>query len=101
MAKPQAEVFSSGGRACERSPPSPKIPGVNRARQGRPAKVSPALLAVALFIAPALAVMFAIISSSVRFSDTAEAYGWAGTGQLIGAAIGKTLDDSIEGTLRV
>ncbi|AMM20089.1 MFS transporter [Frondihabitans sp. PAMC 28766] len=42
-------------------------------------------------IAPALAVMFAIISSSVRFSDTAEAYGWAGTGQLIGAAIGSAI----------
>jgi MFS family permease len=39
-------------------------------------------------IAPALAVMFSIVSSSVRFSDTAEAYGWVGTGQLIGAAVG-------------
>ena len=50
-------------------------------------------LAVTLFIAgigiaPALAVMFSIVSSSVRFSDTAEAYGWVGTGQLIGAAVG-------------
>ncbi|MDI2099584.1 MFS transporter [Ruicaihuangia caeni] len=50
-------------------------------------------LAVMLLIsgfgmAPALAVMFAIVSSSVKFSDTAEAYGWVGTGQLIGAAIG-------------
>jgi len=53
-------------------------------------------LAVTLFvagigIAPALAVMFAIVSSSVRFSDTAEAYGWVGTGQLIGAAVGSAL----------
>ncbi|KDP92265.1 MULTISPECIES: MFS transporter [Clavibacter] len=39
-------------------------------------------------IAPALAVLFAVVSSSVRFSDTAEAYGWVGTGQLIGAALG-------------
>ena len=39
-------------------------------------------------IAPALAVIFAIVSSSVKFSDTAEAYGWVGTGQLIGAALG-------------
>jgi MFS family permease len=39
-------------------------------------------------IAPALAVMFSIVSASVRFSDTAEAYGWVGTGQLIGAAVG-------------
>ena len=30
--------------------------------------------------------MFAIVSASVKFSDTAEAYGWVGTGQLIGAA---------------
>jgi MFS family permease len=53
-------------------------------------------LAVTLFIAgigiaPALAVMFAIVSSSVKFSETAEAYGWAGTGQLIGAAFGSAL----------
>ena len=53
-------------------------------------------LAVTLFIAgigiaPALAVMFAIVSASVRFSDTAEAYGWVGTGQLIGAALGSSL----------
>lgn len=39
-------------------------------------------------IAPALAVMFSIVSASVKFSDTAEAYGWVGTGQLIGAALG-------------
>ena len=50
-------------------------------------------LAVTLFvaglgIAPALAVMFAIVSATVKFSDTAEAYGWVGTGQLIGAAMG-------------
>lgn len=42
-------------------------------------------------IAPALAVLFAIVSSSVKFSDTAEAYGWVGTGQLIGAAIGSAV----------
>ncbi|HXH35816.1 MAG TPA: MFS transporter [Plantibacter sp.] len=50
-------------------------------------------LSVTLFIAgigiaPALAVLFAIVSASVKFSDTAEAYGWVGTGQLIGAAMG-------------
>jgi MFS family permease len=53
-------------------------------------------LAVTLFvagigIAPALAVMFAIVSATVKFSDTAEAYGWVGTGQLIGAAMGSAL----------
>lgn len=42
-------------------------------------------------IAPALAVMFTIVSASVKFSETAEAYGWVGTGQLIGAAIGSAL----------
>lgn len=50
--------------------------------------LSIALVIAGLCIAPALAVMFAIVSSSVRFSDTAEAYGWVGTGQLIGAAAG-------------
>ncbi|MGR0319026.1 MFS transporter [Agromyces sp. ZXT2-3] len=53
-------------------------------------------LAITLFIAgigiaPALAVLFAIVSASVKFSDTAEAYGWVGTGQLIGAALGSAL----------
>ncbi len=47
-----------------------------------------ALLIAGLCLAPALAVMYAIVSSSVKFSDTAEAYGWIGTGQLIGAAMG-------------
>jgi MFS family permease len=47
-----------------------------------------ALLIAGVGIAPALAVIFAIVSSSVKFSDTAEAYGWVGTGQLIGAALG-------------
>jgi MFS family permease len=47
-----------------------------------------ALLIAGIGIAPALAVMFAIVSATVKFSDTAEAYGWIGTGQLIGAALG-------------
>lgn len=50
--------------------------------------LSVTLLIAGIGIAPALAVMFAIVSSSVRFSETAEAYGWVGTGQLIGAALG-------------
>jgi len=50
-----------------------------------------ALLIAGIGIAPALAVIFAIVSSSVKFSDTAEAYGWVGTGQLIGAAIGSAI----------
>lgn len=47
-----------------------------------------ALLIAGIGIAPALAVMFAIVSGTVKFSETAEAYGWVGTGQLIGAALG-------------
>lgn len=49
------------------------------------------LLIAGAGIAPALAVMFAIVSSSVKFSDTAEAYGWLGSGQLIGAALGSAV----------
>jgi MFS family permease len=53
--------------------------------------ISGALLVAGVGIAPALAVMFAVVSSSVKFSDTAEAYGWAGTGQLIGSALGSAI----------
>jgi MFS family permease len=49
------------------------------------------LVVAGIGIAPALAVMFAITSASVRFSDTAEAYGWISTGQLIGAAAGSAV----------
>lgn len=42
-------------------------------------------------IAPALTVLFAMTSASVKFSDTAEAFGWVGTGQLIGAAAGSAI----------
>ena len=49
------------------------------------------LLVAGIGIAPALAVMFAMTSASVRFSETAEAYGWIGTGQLIGAAAGSAV----------
>ncbi|MER7798670.1 MFS transporter [Microbacterium sp. NPDC096154] len=54
---------------------------------------NPWWLALALFIAgvgfaPALAAMLAGTSASVKFSETAEAYGWINTGQLIGAALG-------------
>ena len=49
------------------------------------------LLAAGLGVAPALAVLFAITTASVKFSETAEAFGWAGTGQLIGAAAGSAI----------
>jgi len=53
--------------------------------------ISGALALAGLMVAPALAVMFAAVSASVRFSDTAEAYGWVGTGQLLGAALGSAV----------
>lgn len=53
--------------------------------------VSACLVIAGIGIAPALAVMFAMTSASVKFSETAEAYGWIGTGQLIGAALGSAV----------
>ncbi len=53
--------------------------------------LSASLAIAGLGIAPALAVMFTIVSASVKFSETAEAYGWVGTGQLIGAALGSAM----------
>ncbi len=50
-----------------------------------------ALVVAGICIAPALAVMSAVVAVSVRFSDTAEAYGWVGTGQLIGVGIGSAV----------
>ena len=35
--------------------------------------------------------LFSIVAASVKFSDTAEAYGWVGTGQLIGAVLGSAI----------
>lgn len=49
------------------------------------------LLLAGIGIAPALAVLFAMTSASVKFSDAAEAFGWVGTGQLIGAAAGSAV----------
>ncbi len=49
------------------------------------------LLVAGVGIAPVLAVLFAMTSASVKFSDTAEAYGWIGTGQLIGSAAGSAV----------
>lgn len=49
------------------------------------------LVLAGIGVAPALAVLFAMTSASVKFSDTAEAFGWVGTGQLIGAAAGSAV----------
>ncbi|CAG7844015.1 hypothetical protein USB125703_00234 [Pseudoclavibacter triregionum] len=56
-------------------------------------------LAIAFFIsgigcAPVISGSFAAVSSSVKFSQTAEAYGWMGTGQLVGGAAASALAGS-------
>lgn len=53
----------------------------------------PVWLSIALFfggigVAPMFAALFTIVSSTVKFSETAEAYGWIATGQLVGIALG-------------
>ena len=53
-------------------------------------------MAIALFIAglgiaPALAAVSSVVAGSVPFSETAEAYGWIGTGQLLGSSVGSML----------
>lgn len=53
-------------------------------------------LSIMLFIsgigvAPALTVLFANVSASLKFSETAEAYAWIGSGQLIGVGAGSAL----------
>ena len=53
--------------------------------------LSGTLVLAGIGIAPALAVLFAMTSASVKFSDTAEAFGWVATGQLIGAAAGSAV----------
>lgn len=58
--------------------------------------LNPIWLAVMLFlggfgVAPMLAALFTVVSSTVRFSETAEAYGWVGTGQLVGVALGSAI----------
>ena len=53
--------------------------------------IGASLVVAGIGVAPALAVLFAMTTASVRFSDTAEAFGWIGTGQLIGAAAGSAI----------
>lgn len=53
-------------------------------------------LSAVLFIgglgtAPVFAAISNIVSSTVKFSETAEAYGWIGTGQLVGVATGSAI----------
>lgn len=44
-----------------------------------------------LGVAPALAALFSAVSGTVKFSETAEAFAWMGTGQLMGVAGGSAL----------
>lgn len=41
--------------------------------------------------APMLSALFTMVSSTVKFSETAESYGWLQTGHLIGAALGSAI----------
>jgi len=42
-------------------------------------------------VAPMFAALFTIVSATVKFSETAEAYGWVNTGQLVGVALGSAV----------
>lgn len=53
-------------------------------------------LCLVLFIgglgtAPMISALFTMVSSTVKFSETAESYGWMQTGHLIGAALGSAI----------
>ncbi len=52
---------------------------------------STSLFIAGLGVAPVLALVFAVTTASVKFSQTAEAFGWTATGQLIGAAAGSAV----------
>lgn len=58
--------------------------------------MDPVWLSFALFlggfgIAPMFAALFTIVSATVKFSETAESYGWVNTGMLVGVAMGSAL----------
>ena len=53
-------------------------------------------LCITLFIsgfgvAPILSLLYSTVSATIAFSETPEAFGWIGTGQLIGAALGSAI----------
>ena len=86
FARPRADrAVGARAPACSSCSSARRWPILRPGTSGR--SRSPSFVA-GLGIAPALAVMFSIVSATVKFSDTAEAYGWVGTGQLIGAALG-------------
>ncbi|WP_449277864.1 MFS transporter [Leucobacter sp. GX24907] len=58
--------------------------------------LNPWWLSTVLFIAglgtaPVFAGVSTLVSATVKFSETAEAYGWIGTGQLVGVAVGSAV----------
>lgn len=56
-----------------------------------PLWLAPVLFFGGLGTAPTFAALFSIVSSTVKFSETAEAFGWVGTGQLVGVALGSAM----------
>ena len=64
---------------------------VNAQWSGQAIGIGAALTVAGIGVAPALAVLFAMTTASVKFSDTAEAFGWVATGQLIGGAAGSAV----------
>jgi MFS family permease len=42
-------------------------------------------------VAPILALLYSTVSATIAFSETPEAFGWIGTGQLVGAAVGSAV----------
>lgn len=56
-----------------------------------PVWLSAVLFFAGLGVAPAIAFIYTMISSTVKFSETPEAFGWFSTGTLIGAALGSAL----------
>lgn len=64
---------------------------VNAQWSGQAIGIGAALTVAGIGVAPALAVLFAMTTASVKFSDTAEAFGWVATGQLIGSAAGSAV----------
>lgn len=44
-----------------------------------------------LGVAPMISSLYTMVSASVKFSETAESYGWMQTGHLIGAAVGSAI----------
>lgn len=53
--------------------------------------LSISLFIAGLGVAPALAVLYTTVSATVKFSETAEAFGWMSTAMLIGAAAGSAI----------